>query len=111
MLVQRVFDVVESVKSTSYSPRQVSLIREALRRNFERNSQDNGYFLNLISRRYEDGDTADLSAAVNVPARIETLSGEAIQQAAQTYLNSSNYVKVILMPEGRARGVEPQPAR
>ena len=81
------------------SPGQVSLIREALLREFERNSQDNGYLLNQISRRYEDGDAADLAAVVNLRDQIAALTGDAIQQAAQTYLDTANYVKVTLMPE------------
>ena len=76
-------------------------IRDALRREFERNSQDNGYLLNQIARRYADGETADLASVVNLPEHIAALTGEAIQQAAQTYLNTKNYVKVTLMPEGK----------
>jgi predicted Zn-dependent peptidase len=77
------------------------LIREVLLREFERNSQDNGYLLNQISRRYEDGDAADVAEVDNLPARIAALTGNAIEQAAQTYLDTANYVKVTLMPATR----------
>src|SRR5258708_1813718 len=99
-LVQRVFEEIASVKATRLSPDQVALIREALLREFERNSEDNGYVLNQISRRYEDadGDTADRGAVDHLPERIAALTGDAIQQAAQTYLDSGHYVKVTLMP-------------
>ena len=98
-LVQRVFEEIAFVKATPLSPDQMALIRDGLLREFERNSQDNGYLLNQISRRYEDGDAADVAAVDNVPDRIAALTGDAIQQAAQTYLNTGNYVKVTLMPE------------
>ncbi len=78
---------------------QVALIRETLLREFERNSQDNGYLLNQISRRYEEGGGADIAAALDMRERIAALTGDAIQQAAQTYLDTGNYVKVTLMPE------------
>ena len=71
----------------------------ALLREFERNSQDNGYLLNQIARRYEDGDAANVAAVDNLPDQIAALTGDAIQQAAQTYLDTGNYVKVTLMPE------------
>ena len=80
------------------------------RREFERNSEDNGYVLNQIARRYADGDTANLSSIVDLQDRIAALTGEEIQEAARTYLNMKSYVKVTLMPEGssgrgsRARG-------
>ena len=100
-LVQRVFDEIEFVRRTTYQPGQVTRIRDALRREFERNSEENGYVLNQIARRYADGDTADLSSIVNLQDRIAALTGEEIQEAARTYLNTKSYVKVTLMPEGK----------
>ena len=99
--MQRVFDEIEFVRRTTYQPGQVGRIRDALRREFERNSEDNGYLLNQIARRYADGQTADLAPIVNLQERIAALTGEEIQEAAQTYLNMKSYVKVTLMPEGR----------
>jgi zinc protease len=98
-LVQRVFQEIEFVKATPLSSEQVTIIRDVLLREFEVNSQDNGYLLNQISRRYEDGEAADVAAVGNLPAQIAALTGDAVRQAAQTYLNSGNYVKVTLMPE------------
>jgi zinc protease len=100
-LVQRVFDEIEFVKRTSLSAGQVGRIREALARDFERDSQDNGYLLNEIARRYEDGDAARVGAVVDMRERIAALTGEAIQEAARTYLDTGNYVKVTLMPKGK----------
>ena len=101
MLVQRVFDEIAFVKATPLSSNQVSLIREGLVREFQRNSEDNGYYLNQIARRYADGEAANLAAIDNLPQRIAALTGDAIQRAAQSYLNTENYVKVTLMPEGK----------
>jgi predicted Zn-dependent peptidase len=98
-LVQRVFEEIEFVRSTPLSPDQVALVHAGLLREFERNGQDNGYLLNQISRRYEDGDAADVAAVDNLPDRIAALTGDAIHQAAQAYLNTGSYVKVTLMPE------------
>ena len=42
---------------------------------------------------------ADVAALDHVPERIGALTGDAIQLAAQTYLNTGNYVRVTLMPE------------
>ena len=41
---------------------------------------------------------SDLGAVMNVPAQIRSLTGDDIQRAAQTYLDTSKYVKVTLMP-------------
>ena len=99
-LVQRVFDEIEFVKAhAAVSASRWTRIRDALLRDFEQNSQDNGYLLNQIARRYEDGDAGRRGSVFNLPDQIAALTGEAIQQAAQTYLNTENYVKVTLMPE------------
>ena len=45
-----------SCKGTRFDNRQMGLVREPLLREFEENSQDNRYFLQLIARAYEDGD-------------------------------------------------------
>jgi len=52
-----------------------------------------------ISRRYDDGDGANVGAAIQAPRQISELSGAVIQQAARRYLDPDNYVRVTLMPE------------
>jgi zinc protease len=98
-LVRRVFDEIASLKARPLSAAQMSFIHENLLRDFERNSQDNGYFLNEIARRYKNGDTANLAAISNVPDRIKMLTGAEVYEAAQTYLDTDRFVKVILKPE------------
>ena len=100
-LVRRVFDEIQFVKDTSFTPDQVRRLRAALLHDFEQDSQDNGYLLNEIARRYADGDAAHVAAAIDLPDQIAALTGEAIQEAARTYLDTANYVKVTLMPERR----------
>jgi zinc protease len=98
-LVQRVFDEIAFVKRTQLTFLQVQRIRTALQRDYDENSQNNGYLLNQIVRRYEDGNPEGVGGVFNVPEQIASLSGAAIQQAAQNYLNTDNYVRVTLMPE------------
>jgi zinc protease len=100
-LVQRVLQEIAFVRTTPLSSNQMGLIRENLLRDFEKDSQNNGYFLNQIARRYADGDAANLEALDKMPAQIAALTSTAVQQAAQMYLDTAHYVKVTLMPEGR----------
>ena len=98
-LVRRVFDEIASLKTRPLSATQMAFVHENLLRDFERNSQDNRYFLNEIARRYKNGDTANLAAITNVPDRIKMLTSAEVYEAAQVYLDTDRYVKVILMPE------------
>jgi zinc protease len=99
-LIKRVFSEIAFVKGTLLGPSQVALVRESLLRQLENNSQSNGYLLNQIAERYENGDVANLGAIENARDQIAALTGAQIQQAAQTYLDLNNYIQVTLMPEG-----------
>ena len=98
-LVRRVFDEISALKADPLSARQMTFVHENLLRDLERNSQDNGYFLNEIARRYRNGDSANLTAIVNMPERINKLTATELDAAAETYLDTDRYVKVILTPE------------
>jgi zinc protease len=98
-LVQRVFEELDYVKNAAFSPDQMVLIQQGLLREFEKNSQDNSYLLNQIARRYAEGDVQNVGVIENLPGRIAALTGDEIRQAARTDLNTSNYVRVTLMPE------------
>ena len=100
-LAQRVLQEIRFVRNAALSSNQMVLIRETLTRDFERDSQDNGYFLNQIARRYSDDDAANAGAVDKMPEQIAALTAAAVQQAAQTYLNTDRYVKVTLIPEGK----------
>jgi hypothetical protein len=63
------------------------------------NSLENGFLLGQVSRRYENGEIDDLASISNYADRLGDLTGPLIHQAAMNYLNTANYVKVILMPE------------
>jgi zinc protease len=98
-LVQRVFEEIQLVKDTSFTPEQVRRNQAGLLRDFEQDSQDNFYLLNQIAGRYADGDAVHVATALDLSGQISALTGEAIQQAARTYLDNGNYVKVTLMPQ------------
>jgi zinc protease len=98
-LVQRVFQEIDFVKQTDLGSPQMTLIREALQRQFEDNSRENRYWLNQIARRYADGQADSVGAIPALPQRLNALTGDDVLRAARTYLDMSNYVKVTLMPQ------------
>ena len=98
-LVKRVFEEIEGLRTEPLSAGQVRLVRDLLTRETERSVDDNEYFLNHISQRYQDGEASDVATALDPRKQIDALTAADIQQAAQTYLDTSRYVKVVLMPE------------
>ncbi|HYM25332.1 MAG TPA: insulinase family protein [Vicinamibacterales bacterium] len=98
-LVARVFKEVAAVRDTPIKDDQMSRIRAYLTRELDRSSQENGYFLNQILRRYETGAPLDQDVVRQRAAEIAALTGGAVTQAAVTYLDPARYVRVTLMPE------------
>lgn len=96
-LVSRVFQEINVVKGTLLTPDRVSRVRDILVKELEDDSQENRWVLNQLARRYEDREV-DLVGS-NPLREIAALNGYAIQIAAQTYLDTQNYVKVVLLPE------------
>ena len=57
--------------------------------------------LNQIARHYAEGGSPDVAPVSKLTDLIGALTGDAIREAARTYLKTSDYVKVTLMPAKR----------
>ena len=99
--MQRVWQEIAYVRDLRLSAPQLMLLRESLLRDFERDSQDNGYLLNAIVRDYEDDGGRNVADIEHLPDQIATLTSAQIYEAAQAYLNPGNSVTVIQRPERR----------
>jgi len=95
-LVKRVLEEIEKLKTNGPTEKQVADEKEALLRDFETSSKLNNYLLNQISLRYQGGE--DPAALWNIPDLYKKIDAAMIQQAAKTYLNTSNYIRVTLLP-------------
>jgi zinc protease len=96
-LVRRVFQEIDALKMQGPSDGLMSDIREGFQREFETNIRENRYLLSEISGAYESGE--DAAKIWDLPALYRALDAATIRQAARTYLNLDNYVKVTLFPE------------
>ena len=98
-LVRALFAVVEEFKVRGPSDGQVADAQAALRRDLEIDSRQNGSILNRLSFAYQyDEPVPDAALSRQLH---DQLSAPLLRDAANTYLDSKRYVKVVLMPEGR----------
>ena len=95
----RVFKEVAAVRNTPLTGEQMTRIRSYYQRELDRSSQENGYLLNEILRRYETGESLDRDVVSARAAEIAALTGDAVTRAAVAYLDPARYVRVTLMPE------------
>ena len=109
-LVQRVFDEIEFVRNTTYQPGQVARIRDAPAASSSATARTTATCSTRSHGATRTATPPISRSIVDLQDRIAALTGEEIQEAARTYLNTKSYVKVTLMPEGssgrgsRARG-------
>jgi zinc protease len=97
-LIGRVLQEIEQLKTNGPTEKEVNDEREALLRDFETNTKQNGYLLTQISLKYPVW--RGPGNPVEHPRYYKKLDVAAIQQAAKTYLDSQNRVTVTLFPQG-----------
>jgi zinc protease len=96
-LVARLYKEIDQFKADGPTEKQVSDEREALLRDFETNSKQNGYLVSQLLLRYQNND--DPAGLWDVPQYYRKLDAATIQKAAKTYLTGTNRVQVTLVPE------------
>jgi zinc protease len=96
-LIKRVFQEIELLKTNGPTDQQLNDEKETLQREFETNSKLNNFWVSQISQRHENGE--DPGGLWLLPDLYRKIDKATIQQAAKTYLNTNNYVEVMLFPE------------
>ena len=99
-LIKRVFEEIEKFKTDGPTEKQLNDEKEALIREFETNSKQNGYLLSQIQLRIFHGD--DPAGIWNVPDYYRKLDAASVKEAAKLYLNTQSFVKVTLFPEKKS---------
>jgi zinc protease len=95
-LIKQVFAEIEKFKTEGPTVKQLTDEKEALLREFETSSKENGYLLGQIALRNFHGE--DPAGIWLLPDFYKKLDAAAIKEAAKTYLDTSAYVKVSLFP-------------
>jgi len=96
-LIKKVFEEIENFKAKGPTEKQLSDEKEALVREFETSSKQNGYLLNQISLRFANGE--EPAGIWEIPDFYRKLDAATIQEAAKQYLDTKSFIKVSLFPE------------
>ncbi|HID09882.1 MAG TPA: insulinase family protein [Candidatus Latescibacteria bacterium] len=73
-------------------------VEEIQRRRWETGLRKNGFWLNALQTHYLHGE--DPGNILKYGELVGKLTPDAVRRAARTYLDTGNYVKVVLYPEG-----------
>ncbi len=96
-LVQALFTQIDSIQSYGIDIDYIEKVQEKQRQSREVDMQENKFWLDSISSHYYHGESP--LNILNYDKLIDELSVDVIQAAAKDYLNTDNYVKVVLYPE------------
>lgn len=97
-LVRTIFEEIDTMKTAGPGVDDVRDTRQALIRAHETRLERNNFWLGQLTATYRRGE-AGAANILSYPASVEALTSAAIQEAAQRYLDTDNYVHVTLMPE------------
>jgi len=96
-LAKRVFEEIATFRAQGPTEKQVNDVKAALNRDFETNVKQNAYVLSQLAFKYEVGDAPE--TLLEIPSYYAKITAAGLQAAAKKYLDTTNYVKVVLMPE------------
>jgi zinc protease len=97
-LVKAIFKEIDALQLNGPTEKQVNEVLQGFLRDYETSTKQNSYLLGQIAVRYQEGEA--LNDFFNFPELYKKgVTAAAIQEAARTYLNKGNYVRVTLLPE------------
>jgi zinc protease len=96
-LIKRVFQEIDQFKTDGPTDKQISDEKVALLREFETNNRSNSFLVGQLSQEYQNGE--EPGSFLEFPTSVNQLDAAAIQQAARRYLDTNNYIKVVMLPE------------
>lgn len=96
--------VLDSARRVAPTAEEMTKIRETFLRAHETRLRENSAWLNWMADHFEDG--RDQHATLQYEGLVKGLTARQVQEAAQRYLNLSQYARFTLLPE-RARPPQP----
>ena len=99
-LTSVVFAQIDSLRDFGTTDVYVGKVKETQRRGRETSLRENGFWLGSLQSRYQHGD--DPATILKYDELVDGLDAADVQGAAKRYLDTGNYVKVVLYPEKQA---------
>ena len=96
-LTRAIFQQIDSLRSREVPHSYLQKIREISQREYESNLKENDFWLDALEYRYFN--ELDPRSILQIGSWIEQLTLKNFQEAAQMYLNDSQYFQVTLYPE------------
>jgi len=96
-LTQVIFEQIDSLKTIGTTDLYIDKVKEMRQRQREIDLKENSFWVGSLASLDFNG--VDPRRLIQYPALVDSLTAEAVQQAAQDYFNMARYVRVVLYPE------------
>jgi zinc protease len=96
-LTEVVFKEIEKLKTEGVQPDELNDAKKALYREFETGVKNNSWLIAQLNLKYQQDE--DPRSVFDYEETLKSITTEMLQKAAQMYLNTENYVQLILFPE------------
>lgn len=100
-VVNAILDMVNKVKVNGVSDDELMKVKEIWKNDYRVEARTNEYWVESLADRYLYG--LDIKAFSEYEARADRLTTADIKSTANSYLNNSNYIKLVLYPEKQER--------
>lgn len=95
-LIQAAINEIVNIQNNGVSEEDISKAREIYKRGKEKNLEQNSYWLGMLKKCY----LSDLGFdEIESYEELEEINSESLQRVANQYIDTKNYIKVILYPE------------
>lgn len=96
-LTQVIFEQIDSLKTVGTTDLYIDKVKEMRQRQREIDLKENSFWVGSLASLDFNG--VDPRRLIQYPELVDSLTAEAVQQAAQNYFNMDRYVRVVLYPE------------
>ncbi len=96
-LTTALFDIIKSAQQNGIEQKDLDKVKQTWITQYRVNMQNNEHWLEELSQAYID--QTDPERLMNYETRVNALSRQDLQKAAQKFLSLNNYVKAVLYPE------------
>jgi zinc protease len=98
LLSDKVFEEIETIRTSPPAQTYMEKIKEIQKRDYETALEENGFWLNNLYRSYLYD--MELDTILQYDSLIAQLQAEDIRRVAHELLKQDRYIKVVLYPEG-----------
>lgn len=96
-LIAAAQEEVKAIRTNGATPEDIVKFKSEENRQAELNLRSNGYWLGYLTTRLKYNDNLD--QVLGNKQRIDAVTAETSKAAAQKYLGTDNYIRLVLMPE------------